>query len=345
MLRARAIFAGLIALLVTGNAWGKSKLQSAHSQQPIQAPSTQTAEPSAPDQRAPDQRAPDQVSSPIKIIPGERTKEQAEKEERERREKDEKASIDKRLADQTQRLADETENLAVYTGRLAGFTLLLFFAAVGQIGLFVWQLRLIRKSLDDAKIAADAATIAARAAKRSAIASVTQAKIARDTLTKVQRPWIFVFGVKFLETRNDVAGITPFVEYTVANYGQTPAIVLNMGASFSENQIDPGVPLRVDDDHPILVAPILEPDKVHHNLKELIPENFIPEDLGIMIDLATGTTHPIPRIADGENLFFKVIIEYRGAFTKGHVTSACWRYSRTNNHFVQYGHADYNYEQ
>ena len=71
---------------------------------------------------------------------------------------------------------------------LAFATAFLFAAAVGQIFLFFWQLRLIGESLRDAKIAAEAA-------KESADATKIQAMVARDTLTKVQRPYVFVFGV------------------------------------------------------------------------------------------------------------------------------------------------------
>ena len=134
MLGTRTILAGLITILMIGHAGAESKRQPSHSQQ--QTPSTQTTQPSAPDQRGTDQ-----MPLSVKIIPGERTKEQAEKEEHERREKDEKAAVDKRLADQTQRLADETDNLATYTS-------FLFCAALGQIALFVWQLWLIRKSFE-----------------------------------------------------------------------------------------------------------------------------------------------------------------------------------------------------
>jgi hypothetical protein len=96
MLRKRTILAGLIAILVIGNASGESKLPSR--QQP-QAPSAQPTQ--AP---TPDQRGTDQIPLTVKVLPGEGAKEKAEKEERERAEK---AEIDKKLADETERLADE----------------------------------------------------------------------------------------------------------------------------------------------------------------------------------------------------------------------------------------------
>jgi hypothetical protein len=48
-------------------------------------------------------------------------------------------------------------------------------------------------------------------------------------------------------------------------------------------------------------------------------------------------------LENGEELFFRVFISYRGPFTSDHVISACWRYLPDNNHFVQYGHREYNF--
>jgi hypothetical protein len=205
MLGTRTILAGLITILMIGHAGAESKRQPSHSQQ--QTPSTQSTQPSAPDQRGTDQ-----TPLSVKIIPGERTKEQAEKEEHERREKDEKAAIDKRLADETQRLADETDNIATYTSRLAVFTLLLFCAALGQIWLFVWQLFLIRESLQDTK-----ATV----------------KVSQETLILTHRPKLRVRNITI--TQNWATGQrSPLFRegqelighFYISNVGGTPAKIV-----------------------------------------------------------------------------------------------------------------------
>jgi hypothetical protein len=124
------------------------------------------------------------------------------------------------------------------------FTLLLVCVSSLQAMLFLWQLTLINKSLAHAKKAADAAK--------------DSAEIARDTLTKVRRPYLFVFGTKYLER-----GVDPtvsFVTYSVANYGETPAIVESVGAGFDI------APLHVDEDHSLLVAPILAPGEKRDHL-------------------------------------------------------------------------------
>ena len=53
--------------------------------------------------------------------------------------------------------------------------------------------------------------------------------MARDTLTKVQRPYVFVFGVNKIAMNNLMAlGISPFVNYVVANYRREPLLLLRM---------------------------------------------------------------------------------------------------------------------
>jgi hypothetical protein len=208
------------------------------------------------------------------------------------------------------------------------FTFALVVVGIVQLCLFYWQLRLINKSLVPAEDAAKAA--------------VTQADIAKDTLTKVQRPYVFVFGVDRLQTGNKVPAVTPFLKFSVANYGQTPAVIENVGAGFYAGEF-PEAPLRVDDDHDLLVSPVLRPGEFRENLHAIIPEPFIAEGLGIIVNIEEGTTYPVPKIEPNEDLFFRVTVQYRGPFSDEHITSATWVYHKTFGHFVQYGHKDYNY--
>src|SRR5262249_24159686 len=128
------------------------------------------------------------------------------------------------------------------------FTFLLVIVGSFQVVLFVWQLWLIRKSLHDAKEAADAAQGAARAAER-------QAKVSEDTLANIQRPYIYVFGVDQFITSDDLPAITPYVESSVANYGQTPAVIEIANVGFFSGQI-PEIPLRVDFGHDFVISPV-----------------------------------------------------------------------------------------
>jgi hypothetical protein len=98
----------------------------------------------------------------VKIIPRAPSKEEAAKEETERLEK---ASVDKKVAFETQRVAD-------YTWYLAAFTVVLACVAIGQAGLFVWQLSYMKQGMEDATKAANAAESAAKAANLTAKAAV-----------------------------------------------------------------------------------------------------------------------------------------------------------------------------
>jgi hypothetical protein len=75
------------------------------------------------------------------------------------------------------------------------FTAALVLVGAVQLFLFIWQLRLIRTSLDDAKISADAAADAAKAASR-------QALVAEESLAKIERPYLFVFDVSALSVES-----------------------------------------------------------------------------------------------------------------------------------------------
>lgn len=110
---------------------------------------------------------------------------------------------------------------------------------------------------------------------RSIKAAETQARVAEDTLTKVQRPYIFAFGVKEIQ-RDDAE--EPFVSFIVVNHGQTPAVVENLGAGFLVHpdkadrqpfQID--ALYKVDDDHTLAVDPILPSGEARTDIKDYLP--------------------------------------------------------------------------
>jgi hypothetical protein len=107
----------------------------------------------------------------VKVFPAPKPANEAEQDEQWRKEK---ADVDKRLADETQRLADYTGLLAVITGSL-------FVAAILQIGLFWFQLRLIRDS--------------ARDTREMAVAARTTAETGRNEFLATHRPRIAVRNV------------------------------------------------------------------------------------------------------------------------------------------------------
>src|SRR5207244_9521497 len=103
--------------------------------------------------------------------------------------------------------------LTSYTGLIALFTLALFIATSTQVGLFVWQLRLIRKGAEDA-------TIAARAARDSADSAKDSVALAQ----RDQRPWVSVdmsIASPLTYDHNGDARIT--LRFILKNVGRSPA--------------------------------------------------------------------------------------------------------------------------
>jgi hypothetical protein len=205
------------------------------------------------------------------------------------------------------------------------FTCVLAFVAGVQAVLFLWQLVLINKSLADAKVAANASAEAAKAATK-------QAKFAEDSHAKLERPYVFIFGVSKLESDEMISDL-PFAPYVVANYGRTPAMVetLRAGISwFPDRPLDPLiVDYRDDPAHGLLKSPVLAPSEKREKLNIIAPHglDFAPSDDGEIV----------PQLRDNDNFFVWVIINYRGAFTAAHETSACWRYDGLTNRLVRWG--------
>src|SRR6266851_5756876 len=117
--------------------------------------------------------------------------------------------------------ASNERSLTIATWVLAYATIFLFIAAAIQAALFVWQLSLIRISLKDAKIAAEAARDAAEAA-------TVQAKVAERSLTELERPWLFLEGATVI--RRDLPGqqLIPnnwFIKLHWKNVGRAPALI------------------------------------------------------------------------------------------------------------------------
>jgi hypothetical protein len=204
------------------------------------------------------------------------------------------------------------------------FTFLMLIVAAVQLGLFWYQLRLIRVSLDEAKTAATAAADAAKASGR-------QADAAEQSLAKIERPYLFIFDASKLSIEEwtdelEGEGANLVVTYSVANYGKIPAIIEDLQAGlgvFSE----PLDPLNVDYDHPLEISPILAPGETRHEIRQDIAWFGFGTDEGANI---------VPRFEKHESLFLWIIIAYRGPFSGGHKTSVCWRYDDRTRTFVNF---------
>jgi hypothetical protein len=99
------------------------------------------------------------------------------------------------------------------------FTLWLVIVGGGQIGLFYWQLQLIRISADDAKRAG-------MAAERAADATAASVDLARDTAKRQLRAYVTVNGIIRTKDPGDLEGAGFAVLVDIKNNGQTPAFDL-----------------------------------------------------------------------------------------------------------------------
>jgi hypothetical protein len=251
------------------------------------------------------------------------------------------------------------EAIATYNKFLAIFTAILAVATVGlgfaTIGLYFVSQRQLRHAetesrrgrawrlKDEGRIVEqfEIARKNAEAAKESADAAKVQARVASDTLANVQRPYVYVFGADRLLTSPEVPALTPYVEYSVVNYGQTPAVIEIVNVGYFSGQT-PEIPLRVDFDHQLVISPIMPPHD-RRDMREPILEQFIGENLGVIVDLVKQTTHPLPRLTPNESLFFRVMVSYSGPFVQGYETSTTWIWSSSVDRFVELNDPEYTY--
>jgi hypothetical protein len=200
------------------------------------------------------------------------------------------------------------------------FTASLCVIGAVQLALFFWQLRLIRTSLNDAKISADAAADAAKAASR-------QARVAEETLAKIERPYLYAIKVEGITVSNETdmfedGRVWLEVEYSVVNHGKIPAIIEEPRAGLSVFS-EPLRPSRLGFDNDLVVDPILAPGEVRLQSERLEWNDFT----------ATEDDPNAPFFGKKE-LWFWVIIPYRGPFSQDHEIRKCWRYDIGTGRFI-----------
>jgi hypothetical protein len=207
---------------------------------------------------------------------------------------------------------------------VAAFTAVL---AISTIGLWIVTWRSgVRQSAD---------------MQASIAAAQKSAELAEHALTKLERPYIFVSNVGRLETdiiedqEENYGEALLSIKYSVANYGKIPAIIVDARASLHVS-VAPRNPDHLPHSHSLVVSPIFAPGDARHE----IPEWLVWSDHGHDED---GSYIPI--LGEDRSLFFWIVITYRGPFTDGHETRACWRYNESTGRFVAaHGGPDYNSE-
>jgi hypothetical protein len=200
--------------------------------------------------------------------------------------------------------------------------------------------------------------------RRSAEASAEHARIAGAALTQLERPYVFIFGVRGI--KQDASSKDFFVEYTVANYGKMPAIIEapHIGFVISERG-EPPIPPLMFDGHSLMNSPILQAGEQRKKIREYFPAGMTGEDIIAVVDRVVRAADiepnrvlfgvsdgldeissdmvPTFNIPDGFDLFFRAVIRYRGPFTPSHETGAVWLYNPGTFEFAIRGGEEHNY--
>jgi hypothetical protein len=200
--------------------------------------------------------------------------------------------------------------------------------------------------------------------RQSAEASAEHARIAGAALTQLERPYVFIFGVRVI--KRDAQSRDFFVEYTVANYGKMPAIIEapHIGFDISE-RAEPPIPPLLYDGHNLMASPILEAGEQRKKIRAYFPSGMVGPDIIARIETISAadvepnaslyghhsppTEEPpevvVPTftIPEGFDIFFRAVIRYRGPFTAGHETGAVWLYNPGMFEFAVRGGEEHNY--
>jgi hypothetical protein len=103
------------------------------------------------------------------------------------------------------------------------FTAWLVIVGGIQVALFIWQLWLIRKSVNDAKVAAEAAKDSAEAAKEGARAGRESADTAKLAMVASNRAYVHFNGCRWISHRRDDNGLVFWrIRPRWVNSGNTP---------------------------------------------------------------------------------------------------------------------------
>jgi hypothetical protein len=161
-------------------------------------------------------------------------------------------------------------------------------------------------------------------------ASWRTAKATERMVSDLERPYLFAFSGGQLGT--NLAGAEPLLPYTVANHGRSPAIVesllIGMGPTVS-GAPKPEQLVEQDADHS-WVIPTGSPLTANASY-------FGPYEPAAMGNVVPTLGEP------DDQLFFHLIVRYRGPFTRGHETSSCWVYHELTNTFEKWGGEEFNY--
>lgn len=206
------------------------------------------------------------------------------------------------------------------------FTFTLFVVGSIQVALFLWQLWLIRESLDDAKIAADAAKEAADAAKEGAAASRESADTARLSMVASDRAYVHFDGCRWIAFRDTTDGhIFWRIRPRWINSGNTPTRELRLYAhyEFRDSELPADYSFTIDPTLTLLPAMLAPKQTVESG-----PRDYSGTDL---LEINNGTKY----------FYIWGVARYRDVFptTPIRVTKFCVQAVVITGHPDQYWHA------
>jgi hypothetical protein len=228
--------------------------------------------------------------------------------------------------------------------RMAYWAKWMFWAAFSTVVLTMVGIFLIWRTLIHTRHAAEAARdMVVEGARATAAANTAtgeakrQADLAEESVKRLERPYIYIFGVHRIETGE---GDTNQVVYSVANFGRTPARITILAAGMSIDPKEPTDPILVDyqDDpaHDLLVRPILPPSDIRTNIK-ILPPGGISFHKPRLPDYFTTLHYSIaPVLKDSEQFFVWIRIQYSGPLGQ-YMTNACWRFTKRTLRLVPWG--------
>lgn len=148
-------------------------------------------------------------------------------------------------------------------------------------------------------------------------------KFARRSLSDLERPYIFVHEISSLQRAEYDFAV---IKYSVGNYGKLPAVIERLSVGMWSGETTSMTEMRD--------AFVNDPAII----RGIFPAGFSQSDVVYDIEnldiRGSNPEYLYPSDAIQEALFFRVIINYSGPFTKGHVTSCCWQYDIPTGLFV-----------
>jgi hypothetical protein len=161
-------------------------------------------------------------------------------------------------------------------------------------------------------------------------------RIAERALADIERPYIYIFNPSGFKLETNIEDPFFYFQYSVANYGKTPASIESAFVGISAG-ITPKRPRAVIGWDEFLVSPLFVSGERRDS-----PTASIPDEIEIVETADEYGQYNMPVLTGESALFLWVIVKYSGPFSKGHETSACWRWEETSRRLVL--HKEHNYQ-